>query len=73
MNFLYDDIVHALGNKKEKDKTNSYKPTIKFTSLVESIHMPTAAKSVFHDYRLAHKFRHWFVARHDTLNEIKLD
>jgi len=23
VNFLYDYIVHALGNKKEKDKTNS--------------------------------------------------
>jgi len=23
VNFLYDDIAHALGNKKEKDKTNS--------------------------------------------------
>ena len=23
VNFLYGDIVHALGNKKEKDKTNS--------------------------------------------------
>ena len=24
VNFLYDDIVHALGNKKEKEKTNSW-------------------------------------------------
>ena len=24
VNFLYDYIVHALGNKKEKDKTNSW-------------------------------------------------
>jgi len=45
VNFLYDDIVHALGNKKRRTK-QTVEQSIKFTSLVESPQLPNQSLSI---------------------------